>query len=40
MDLTEKGLNLIKSYEELRLKAYDDFQPNKILTGKDRKSVV
>lgn len=33
MDLSEKGLNLIRSYEELRLKAYDDFQPNKILTA-------
>ena len=31
--VTEKGLNLIKSYEALKLNAYDDFQPNKVLTG-------
>src|SRR5438876_575365 len=29
MPLNQNGINLIKSFEQLRLKAYDDKQPNK-----------
>jgi lysozyme len=29
MSLNQNGINLIKSFEQLRLKAYDDKQPNK-----------
>jgi GH24 family phage-related lysozyme (muramidase) len=30
--INEKGIALIKSYEKLFLRAYDDFQPNVVLT--------
>lgn len=30
--INEKGTELIKSYEKLFLRAYDDFQPNVVLT--------
>ena len=31
--INEKGTELIKSYEKLFLRAYDDFQPNVVLTA-------
>ena len=31
--VNENGLNLLKSFEKLRLRAYDDFQPNRELTA-------
>ena len=31
--INEKGISLIKSYEKLFLRAYDDFQPNLVLTA-------
>lgn len=36
MKLSQKGLNLIKESEGLRLKAYDDLQPNKNITGESQ----
>ena len=33
MKLNQKGIDLIKSYEKLFLRAYDDFQPKVTLTA-------
>jgi lysozyme len=36
MQISQKGLQIIKEHEKLRLRAYDDKQPNVIITNKSQ----